>query len=131
MNPYEAPVNNYILVMPDGRAIGFEESDMAQAYINRYYQEKIAFYCDKVDFSELDMTEWKSTGSICSVVGATEGVCILYRLDEFIASIQKSSIFEDEKNELIAKLRGEKIYLNINDYQIDDILANVDGVIYQ
>ena len=131
MNPYEAPVNNYILVMPDGRAIGFEESDMAQAYINRYYQEKIAFYCDKVDFSELDMTEWKSTGSICSVMGATEGVCILYRLDEFIASIQKSSIFEDEKNELIAKLRGEKIYLNINDYQIDDILANVDGVIYQ
>ncbi|EGT3614956.1 hypothetical protein FHH43_01710 [Clostridium perfringens] len=131
MNPYEAPVNNYILVMPDGRAIGFEESDMAQAYINRYYQEKIAFYCDKVDFSELDMTEWKSTGSICSVVGATEGVCTLYRLDEFISSIQKSSIFEDEKNELIAKLRGENINLNINDYQIDDILANVDGVIYQ
>ncbi|HHD2753825.1 TPA: hypothetical protein ACOTG0_002647 [Clostridium perfringens] len=131
MNPYEAPVNNYILVMPDGRVVGFEESDMAQAYVNRYYQEQIALYCDKVDFSELDMTEWKSTGSICSVVGATEGVCILYRLDEFIASIQKSSIFEDEKNELIAKLRGEKIYLNINDYQIDDILANVDGVIYQ
>ena len=131
MNPYEAPANNYVLVMPEGRVIGFEESDMAQAYVNRYYQEKISLYCEKVDFSELDMTEWKSTGSICSVVGATEGLCILYRLDEFIASIQKSSIFEDEKNELIANLRGKNINININDYQIDDILANVDGVIYQ
>lgn len=131
MNPYEAPVNNYILVMPDGKVIGFEESDTAQAYVNRYFQEKISLYCDKVDFLGLDMSEWKSTAAICSTVGANEGICILYRLDEFISSIQKSSIFEDEKNELIAKLRGEKIYLNINDYQIDDILANVDGVIYQ
>ena len=32
MNPYEAPENNYILVMPDGSVVGFEESDMAQAY---------------------------------------------------------------------------------------------------
>ncbi|HHD2591747.1 TPA: hypothetical protein ACOTFJ_000761 [Clostridium perfringens] len=40
MNTYEAPENNYILVMPDGSVVGFEESDMAQAYINRYYQEK-------------------------------------------------------------------------------------------
>lgn len=131
MNPYEAPINNYILVMPDGRAIGFEESDMAQAYVNRYYQEKISFYCEKVDFLELDMTEWKSTESICRTLGAYEGLCTLYKLEDLIASIQKSSIFEDEKNELIASLRGEKVNLNINDYQIDDILANIDGVIYQ
>ncbi|ELC8441999.1 hypothetical protein QYB59_001009 [Clostridium perfringens] len=131
MNPYEAPENNYILVMPDGRVVGFEESDMAQAYVNRYYQEQIALYCEKVDFSEFDMTEWKSTVNICRTLGVNEGLCILYRLDELIASIQKSSIFEDEKNYLIANLRGKNINLNINDYQIDDILANVDGVIYQ
>ena len=37
----------------------------------------------------------------------------------------------DEKNELIAKLRCRNIDININDYQIDDILSNIDGVIYQ
>ena len=38
---------------------------------------------------------------------------------------------EDEKNELIAKLRCRNIDININDYQIYDILSNIDGVIYQ
>ncbi|EPB8256655.1 hypothetical protein ACRTGI_002426 [Clostridium perfringens] len=97
MNPYEAPENNYILVMPDGSVVGFEESDMAQAYINRYYQEKITSYCDKVDYSEYDMTEWKSTENICTALGAYEGLCILYKLEDLICSIQQSSIFEDEK----------------------------------
>lgn len=131
MNPYEAPENNYILVMPDGSVVGFEESDMAQAYINRYYQEKITSYCDKVDYSEYDMTEWKSTENICTALGAYEGLCILYKLEDLICSIQQSSIFEDEKNELIVKLRCRNIDININDYQIDDILSNIDGVIYQ
>lgn len=131
MNPYEAPENNYLLVMPDGRAIGFEESEMAQAYVNRYYQEKLEVYSNKVDFSDLDITDEKVAETISRVVGVDEGLCILYNLEEVIARIQKSSIFEDEKNELIAKLRGRKIELNINDYQIDDILANAEGVIYQ
>ncbi|MDU2665358.1 MAG: hypothetical protein E7C45_10460, partial [Clostridium perfringens] len=99
--------------------------------INRYYQEKITSYCDKVDYSEYDMTEWKSTENICAALGAYEGLCILYKLEDLISSIQQSSIFEDEKNELIAKLRCRNIDVNINDYQIDDILANIDGVIYQ
>ena len=80
MNSYEAPENNYILVMPDGRVVGFEESDMAQAYMNRYYQEQISTYCEKADYSEYDMTEWKSTESICTALGAYEGVCTLYKL---------------------------------------------------
>ncbi|WEV15509.1 hypothetical protein PL325_12620 [Clostridium perfringens D] len=64
-------------------------------------------------------------------LGAYEGLCILYKLEDLICSIQQSSIFEDEKNELIAKLRCRNIDININDYQIDDILSNIDGVIYQ
>lgn len=131
MNPYESPENNYILVMPNGKVVGFEESDMAQAYVNRYYQEKIEVYSNKVDFSDLDMMDEKVNETISRVVGVDEGLCTLYNLEDFISSIQKSSIFEDEKNEIIAKLRCRRIDLNISDYQIDDILANVEGVIYQ
>lgn len=130
MSSYEVTENNYILVMPDGNVVGFEETDRAQRYINRYYQEQISTYCEKVDYSEYDMTEWKSTENICTAMGAYEGVCILYKLDELIESIQESSIFEEEKKELISKLLNKNIQLNVNDYQIDNILANIDGHIY-
>lgn len=59
---------------------------------------------------------------ICTELGAYGGDCIIYDLDSFIESIQNSGIFEDEKEELILKLMQEKINLNINDYQIDNLL---------
>ena len=130
MNLYEAQENNYIVVMPDGKVIGFEDSDMAKAYINLYYQKKLEVYSNKVDFSDFDITEEKVNETISRVVGVDEGLCNLYNIDDVINSIQESSIFEDEKSELIYKLRERKINLNINDYQVDDILINVDEIIY-
>ncbi|WP_300349218.1 hypothetical protein [Clostridium sp.] len=130
MNLYEAPENNYILVMPDGKVVGFEDIDIAKAYVNRYYQEKLDVYSNKVDFSDFDITDEKVNETISRVVGVDEGICTIYNLEDLINSIQNSSIFEDEKNELIFKLRERRIDLNINDYQVDDILANVDEVIY-
>lgn len=130
MNLYEAPENNYILVMPDGKVVGFQDIDIAKAYVNRYYQEKLDVYSNKVDFSDFDITDEKVNETISRVVGIDEGICAIYNLEDLINSIQNSSIFEDEKNELIFKLRERRIDLNINDYQLDDILANVDEVIY-
>lgn len=130
MNLYEAPENNYILVMPDGKVVGFEDIDIAKAYVNRYYQEKLDVYSNKVDFSDFDITDEKVNETISRVVGVDEGICTIYNLEDLINSIQNSSIFEDEKNELIFKLRERRIDLNVNDYQVDDILANVDEVIY-
>lgn len=130
MNLYEAPENNYILVMPDGKVVGFEDIDIAKAYVNRYYQEKLDVYSNKVDFSDFDITDEKVNETISRVVGVDEGICTIYNLEDLINSIQNSSIFEDEKNELIFKLRERRIDLNINDYQVDNILANVDEIIY-
>ncbi len=51
-----------------------------------------------------------------------------YYVDSFIENIQSSGIFEDEKEELILKLMQEKINLNINDYQVDDLLYDTKVV---
>ncbi|GAA0773075.1 hypothetical protein GCM10008908_20660 [Clostridium subterminale] len=120
------PYHNYIVVTPNGDVLGFGEEDDARKYVAGYYVGKIEELSDdrsKV-YVDYGTDPLQASVDICTELGAYEGDCIIYDLDSFIENIQNSGIFEDEKEELILKLMQEKINLNINDYQIDNLLSD-------
>ncbi|HAK41973.1 MAG TPA: hypothetical protein DCM59_03670 [Clostridium sp.] len=124
------PYHNYIVVTPNGDVLGFGEEDDARKYVAGYYVGKIEESSDDrgmlyVDYSTDPL---QASVDICTELGAYEGDCIIYDLDSFIESIQNSGIFEEEKEELILKLMQEKINLNINDYQVDNLLNDAKVV---
>ena len=124
------PYHNYIFVTPNGDVLGFGEEDDARKYVAGYYVGKIEELSDdrsKV-YVDYGTDPLQASVDICTELGAYEGDCIIYDLDNFIENIQKSGIFEDEKEELIIKLMQEKINLNINDYQVDDLLYDTKVV---
>lgn len=118
------PYHNYIVVTPNGDVLGFGEEDDARKYVAGYYVGKIEELSDDRSMLYVDYSTdpLQASVDICTELGAYGGDCIIYDLDSFIESIQNSGIFEDEKEELILKLMQEKINLNINDYQIDNLL---------
>lgn len=124
------PYHNYIVVTPNGDILGFGEEDDARKYVAGYYVGKIEELSDdrsKV-YVDYGTDPLQASVDICTELGAYEGDCIIYDLDNFIENIQNSGIFEDEKEELILKLMQEKINLNINDYQVDDLLYDTKVV---
>lgn len=118
------PYHNYIVVTPNGDVLGFGEEDDARKYVAGYYVGKIEELSDDRSMLYVDYSTdpLQASVDICTELGAYGGDCIIYDLDSFIESIQNSGIFEDEKEELILKLMQEKINLNINDYQVDNLL---------
>lgn len=124
------PYHNYIVVTPNGDILGFGEEDDARKYVAGYYVGKIEELSDdrsKV-YVDYGTDPLQASVDICTELGAYEGDCIIYDLDSFIENIQNSGIFEDEKEELILKFMQEKINLNINDYQVDDLLYDTKVV---
>jgi len=124
------PYHNYIVVTPNGDILGFGEEDDARKYVAGYYVGKIEELSDdrsKV-YVDYGTDPLQASVDICTELGAYEGDCIIYDLDSFIENIQNSGIFEDEQEELILKLMQEKINLNINDYQVDDLLYDTKVV---
>jgi len=124
------PYHNYIVVTPNGDVLGFGEEDDARKYVAGYYVGKVEELSDdrsKV-YVDYGTDPLQASVDICTELGAYEGDCIIYDLDSFIENIQSSGIFEDEKEELILKFMQEKINLNINDYQVDDLLYDTKVV---
>ena len=124
------PYHNYIVVIPNGDVLGFGEEDDARKYVAGYYVGKIEELSDDISkvYVDYGTDPLQASVDICTELGAYEGDCIIYDLDNFIENIQNSGIFEDEKEELILKLMQEKINLNINDYQVDDLLYDTKVV---
>lgn len=124
------PYHNYIVVTPNGDILGFGEEDDARKYVAGYYVGKIEELSDDISkvYVDYGTDPLQASVDICTELGAYEGDCIIYDLDNFIENIQNSGIFEDEKEELILKLMQEKINLNINDYQVDDLLYDTKVV---
>lgn len=124
------PYHNYIVVTPNGDVLGFGEEDDARKYVAGYYVGKIEELSDNRSkvYVDYGTDPLQASVDICTELGAYEGDCIIYDLDSFIENIQNSGIFEDEKEELILKLMQEKINLNINDYQVDDLLYDTKVV---
>lgn len=126
----EIPFYNYIVVTPNGDIAGFKEEDDGRKFIAGYYVGKVEELSD--DYSKVYVdygTEpLQATVDICTELGCYEGDCRMYDLDSFIEVIQKSGIFEDEKEEIILKLMQKNIKLNVNDYHLDRFLTDTREV---
>lgn len=123
------PYNEYLLVMPSGKCRGLNDLDLAKAYINLYYERKI-----DSDLSEDDYNDATEIGAeeprrnICTQLGVAEGKCEVYNIDEFMQKLREQLVFDQEKEEIILKLLQEKIDLNVYDYGLDKILADVEAI---
>lgn len=118
-----SPYNEYLLVMPNGDAKGFNDFNLMKAYVNRYYEEEIKIYSHKHDYGDLTDMLWQERNNICERVGVNEGVCVVYDTNNFIENLRENLVFEEEKEEVISKLLKKDINLNIYEYSIDNILA--------
>lgn len=126
---YVTPANNYAVVLPDGELVGFEESEMAQGYINNYYREKIKKLHNKAEYKDLEINEETSWQEMYTRLGVDEGECKIYKIDDVIETIRESAILEEEKEELIKRIMDEHIDLNINDFGVDDIFLETENYI--
>lgn len=121
--------NEYLLVMPDGEARGFNDLESAKAYINRYYQGIVSHDREEDDYNDVtELDEEKATRNVCTNLGAEEGKCEVYKLDDFIDKINEEVVFDYEKEEIISKLCEKHINLNVYNYNLDLILADTEVV---
>lgn len=119
--------NDYFLVMPSGNCKGFNDLESAKAYINIYYERKIDESLHRESYN--DATEIggdKPRKNICTQLGVKEGKCKVYKTEDFIGKLSEELVFQEEKEEVISKLYEAKIDLNIYDYGLDEILANIE-----
>lgn len=121
--------NEYLLVEPDGECRGFTDYEGAKAYVNMYYERFIDHKIDKNDYNDLtDIGGEAPRVNICTQAGAEIGICRVYRLEEFIEKIKSDLVFEDEQDEIISKLVGKNIKFNTSDYNLDQILADIESI---
>ena len=121
--------NEYLLVMPDGDAKGFNDLESAKAYINRYYLNIVSHDREEDDYNDVtELDEEKATRNVCTNLGVEEGKCEVYKLNDFIDKINEQVVFDYEKEEIISKLCEKHIDLNVYNYNLDLILADTDVV---
>ena len=121
--------NDYFLVMPSGNCKGFNDLESAKSYINIYYERKINDGINEE--GDNDATEIggdKPRKNICTQLGVEEGKCQVYKTEDFIGKLSEELVFDEEKEEVISKLCEAKIDLNIYDYSLDEILANIEEI---
>lgn len=121
------PFNNYIIVLPSGEVKGFVEENDAHKFFLGYYEGRVNDFSDSRElcYEDYATEPIESSIEICIGLGVNEGDCTIYNLEDFISKIQESSIFDEEKQEIITKLMANNIKLNVYDYQIDNILPDV------
>ena len=123
------PYNEYILIEPDGRCRGFTDYEGAKAYVNIYYERFVDKKIDESDYNDLtDIGGENSREAICAKAGAEIGLCQVYKIEDFINQVNKELVFEDEKEEVISKVIDKNIDLNIKDYNLDLVLAELESV---
>ena len=123
------PSNEYLLVMPNGDCVGFNDLKEAKAYINIYYERKIDEDIDEHDYN--DATEiggGDSRQNVCTQLGVEEGKCEVYNMEEFINKLEEELVFDNEKDEIISKLMEEDLDINVYKYNLDMILADTDVI---
>lgn len=115
---------NYLLVLPDYRAIGFSELKDADRVLHIYFEDRIDIKSEQNIYSQYDMYEEKSRDDISYVIGAEEGWGKIYDIDDLIENIQESDMFQDEKEDIIRELLKNNINFDISKYEIENILVN-------
>ncbi|GAB6170480.1 hypothetical protein JCM1393_29400 [Clostridium carnis] len=122
------PYNSYLLVLPNGDTKGFNDLELAKAYINRYYEEKILVYSNKDDYQDVTELVGQVRNNICQQLGVDEGECSVYNIEDFIERVREELIFDEEKEEIISKLLKENIQLNIYEYSLDRLLNDIEKI---
>lgn len=121
--------NEYLLVEPDGTCKGFTDYEGAKSYVNMYYERFIDHKIVKNDYNDLtDIGGEAPRVNICTQAGAETGICKIYKIDDFIKKIESDIVFEEEQEEIISKLIQKDIDFNINDYNLDLVLADIESV---
>ena len=123
---YITAFNNYIVVMPSGDVVGFQELSDARGYISTNYLERILSISHEGKYSYFDMTQENEMQNSGIITGVNEGESQIYSLDEFVKKIRESAMFQDEKDEIISKLLEENIKMNVVDYGLEGILTEVE-----
>ena len=125
----KVPCNEYLLVMPDGECKGFNDLKEAKAYINIYYERKIDEDVDEHGYNDFtDIGGGDARHNICTQLGVEEGKCEVYNMDEFIKKLEGELVFDNEKNEIISKLMEDHLDINLYNYNLDMILADMDSI---
>ena len=117
------PKYEYLLVAPSGDIKGFNNLEETKGCINMYYDSKVLDFTD----DESDTPE-EMINSVCQILGVHEGECKVYNNTDVIEKIQETLIFEEEKEEVINKLLGYNIDLNIYKYSLDEVFNDVEEI---
>lgn len=94
---------NYLLVLPNDTAIGFEDLDQAKWRLNSYHEERIKVKDNEELYSSVDMFEEKSREDLSILIGAEEGEGKIYSIESLLENIRESDLFEEEKEEIIGR----------------------------
>lgn len=125
---YITAVNNYVVLTPEGRLVGFQDKDRCINYITGYeFSNMLEFKNNKND-GYFDFYVEQDQKDFGTITGVNEGDCLIYRLDDIIEAIQNAGIFQSEKDEIISELLKEDINLNIHNIGIDNIIASLDAL---
>ena len=123
------PCNEYLLVMPNGDCKGFNDLKEAKAYINIYYERKIDEDVDEHGYNDAtDIGGGDARQNICTQLGVEEGKCEVYNMDEFIKYLEEELVFDNEKNEIISKLMEDDLDINLYNYNLDMVLADIEAI---
>lgn len=126
---YLTPVDNYLVVLPSLKGVTFIDIESCHGYINRYYEEKLALKGMENTYADYDMYEEKAREDIMRVVGVEEGEAKIYDLENFIEVVQSSSLFQEEKEEIIRKVIERNSKIDIGKYDLESILLDTKRVI--
>ena len=121
--------NDYLLVMPSGNCKGFNDLESTKAYINIYYERKFDQTLHQDGYN--DATEIGGEdprANVFTQLGVQEGKCEVYKTEELVEKLKEELIFDEEKEEVISKLCEAKIDLNIYEYSLDAILAQIEEI---
>jgi len=122
---YIAAVNNYIVVEPSGDVKGFKELEDARGFVSSLSLDNILENTKVGKHATFDMYQEQDQKDLGTITGVDEGECRIYDLDEVVEKIRNEGYFESEKQELISKLLEEEVRLNVYEYGIDNILADL------
>lgn len=126
---YLTPEDNYLVVFPDGRGVTFKDIEGSDAYINRYYEERIRLHAIESIYEDYDLSKEDARDRISTILGAEEGDPKIYYLDDVFEAIQNSGAFIDEQEEIIGHLLGRNSKINTTHYGLDKILVNLQDII--
>ena len=121
--------NDYLLVMPSGNCKGFNDLEGVKAHINIYYERRLDDTLHEDGYN--DATEIGGDDprlNVFTQLGVEEGKCEVYKTEDFIEKLKEELVFDEEKEEVISKLSEAKINLNIYDYSLDGILAQIEEI---